>query len=116
MPARRLQVQPAYGAPTDRKYYRLRLPYGMISKYVDEHGTDRAIWVGSPTTLCIGDPGDGRTPLHILPVKERRGVRYSRFWQVLIPTSLSANMRKGDRVNVTRSGSIIRLKFEHEIR
>lgn len=111
MPVRKLQVQPTYGTPTGRKYYRLRLPYRMISQYVKEHGEDRAVWVGSASTLCIGDKGGGRTPIHILGVKEMRDARYSRFWQVMIPSHLAEGMQGGDRVNVTRSGSTIRLKF-----
>lgn len=115
MPVRLLQTQPTYGAPDDRKYFRLRLPYKIISAYVEEYGEDRAVWVGSPTTLCIGDAGDGRDPIHILAVKERRDARYSYFWQVLIPPHLAGGMRGGDAVNVTRSGSIIRLKFGRSV-
>ena len=114
MPTRRLQEQRAYGAPTGRKYYRLPLPHGMASLYVAAYGDGQRVWVGSPTTLCIGDRDDG-LPVHILGVKEVRGARCHTFWQVMFPAALSVGMRKGEEVNVTRSGRTIRLKFGRAI-
>ena len=108
-------MQSVYGAPSDRTYCRLRLPSGMISQYVEEYGEERHLWVESPDALCLGEWGEGRVPIRILGVRERRRHIYRHFRQVMFPVWLTGGMRRGDRVDVTREGGTITLKFGRDI-
>ena len=115
MAVRRIQVQRVYGAPSDRSYCRLRMPSRMINQYVEEHGEERYLWVESPDTLCLGEWGEGRVPIHILDVRERRDYVYRHYRQVMFPAGLARGMRQGDRVDITRKGDAITLKFRRDI-
>ena len=115
MPTRRIQVQPVYGAPSERAYCRLRLPSRMINEYIVEHGEERFLWVGAPDTLCLGGHGEGRVPIHILDVRERRGSIYRHFRQVMFPSDLAKKMRGGEAVEITRDGDTIQLRFGRPI-
>ncbi|MBI1658952.1 MAG: hypothetical protein IS632_09330 [Thaumarchaeota archaeon] len=116
MHVRKIQAQLVYGAPSDRVYYKLRLPLNMVRQYVEEYGEDRHIWVESADTLCIGGERDDALPIHILSVRELRKGRpvWRYYWQVLLPPALAKNMRKGDDVKITRDNDTIRLKFGHD--
>lgn len=107
MYTRRVQMQPVYGAPSARSYCRLRLPRKPTTRYVARHGDRRFIQAESADTLVIGSTG---IPIHILDVRELRGVVYVHFWQVMFPARFSAGIRGSD-VRITFDEDTIRLKF-----
>lgn len=82
MYARKVQMQPVYGAPSGRSYRRLRLPRRPTTRYVAEYCDRRLMRAESADTLVIGGRG---TPVHILDVRELRGFMYVHFWQVMFP-------------------------------
>ena len=106
----KIQAQPVYGAPSDRSYCRLRLPREMAERYVAECGERRSIRVESPDTLRISGDTGGR-PIHILGVRERRGLTFRHFRQVMFPADLSRRMVRGEEVEVRRDGDTILLQF-----
>ena len=103
-----------YGAPSDRVYYRLRLPSGMANEYADEHGEQQYIWAESPNTLCIGPIAHG-SRIRILDVREMRKAVYRHFRQITFPVELAKNMQGGEEADVTRDGDIIRLEFGRKL-
>lgn len=114
MAVRKIQAQPVYGAPSNRTYCRLRLPRPLAKQYVEEFGEWQYVWADSSRTLRIGGD-DGGHPVHILRVREMRNAVYKHFWQVMFPIALSAEMRGGDEVDVTRDGDTLRLVFTRDI-
>ena len=107
----KIQVQSVYGAPSGRSYCRLRLPREMAERYVAECGEYRHISVESPDTLRIGGEVAGGRPIRILGVRERRGLTFRHFRQVLFPPDLSKHMVRGEEVEVGRDGDSIMIRF-----
>ena len=115
MATHRIQVQRTYGAPTNRSYHRLRMPRTITEQYIAEHGENLFIKAVSPDTLRIGGPSSGGMPIHILDVKESRGIAVRHHRQVMFPVKISAGMNRGDPVDITREGDTLVLKFGRAI-
>lgn len=110
---RKVQVQPGTGTST-RTYHRLRLPNDMATEYVAEYGEYRYIRVVSANALQIDGDHTG-IPIHILDVREGRGLIYKHFKQIMFPRVISGGMIQGDVVDVSRDGDHITLQFDRDI-
>ena len=113
---RKLQRQPVYGSPTDRVYFRLRLPSEQSADFVAKHGEWPKIWVESANTLRIGpNDSDVGEKVHILEVREIRNAMYKRFRQVMFPIDICGGMKGGEYVDISFTDDNIRLGFERNI-
>ena len=113
MRVRKVQQQIVRSNPTDWEYFRLRLPYRLAKNYTERNGEYAYINIHAPDKFRIDTKGG--IPIHILPVRERRGIIFSHFWQITFPKQLAGKIRKGDRVGITVHHNTIHLQFDHNV-